>query len=360
MAMIDTFDSDLFSFIFTVVVPILAVLFIFLLILLFISRLKNTPPYDRHRERAYEKELRREQAREMKERRRGAKHSSELPEASQVIISQSVQGIWTRLLNAIKTLIGSEPSQGVAEGESRNAQRNLRDDRDMETEQQTLNTTPETGGIEGVHWELTEIRRSIAKLARQNDSYQDELSEELRQIRLLLERSVAQGTTRHSQERPAEQRATHQESYSRSQRAESRSSQQKESGLEPLCRLYNAGVRDPSRQQAFKEQYRPIRIGATNYMECARDPSLSLEFGEDSNGYFEAIRAEDGRYVVVPRFNLIIQETQYGPGAVGKVFDCHNYTPGKTYRHIELIHPAIFITDGQNWEVDIPGELYLS
>lgn len=346
----DTFDADVLSLIFEVVIPALMVLLILVLLRLFFLRLKSTQSVDRCREREpYSKNQRRE-----------AKHSAKLPAKSEVLYAKSEQSLWARLSNTLRTLTSFKLSKDSGKNKSETEPTVSREDRGLEAGQQTSVITSEAGDSGGTRWELIEIRRSIATLARENDSNQEILLGELRDIRVLLERSARQGATHHSSERSAGQKATHQRSSQRSHYPESSSSPQIDSAWESLCRLYNAGVRDQNRQQEFKDSYTLVRIGAINYMECARDPSLSLEFGEDSNGYFEAIKAKDGRYVAVPRFNLVIQETQYGPGAVGKVFNCHNYIPGKTYRHIELIQPAVFITDGENWEVDVPGELRLS
>lgn len=202
-------------------------------------------------------------------------------------------------------------------------------------------------GIRGIYWQLDEIRRSLAKLVEQNERYQSTFSTELKETRSLVEEPLR---------RDAGYQTDNQRGYQWLQQTESRPSYRKDLPLESLCRLYNAGVDDPGRQQEFRQKYKPTRIVVVNFMERTRDPNIVPQFKERNDGDYEVIRTEDGDYAVVPRFNLPISEANYGPGAIEKVFNCLNYVPGKTYHRVRVNHPAIFDRFGENWEIRDNGK----
>jgi hypothetical protein len=136
-----------------------------------------------------------------------------------------------------------------------------------------------------------------------------------------------------------------------------------ESPVKAFCRLYNDAVDDPSLRAEFRDRYRPQRIGTVNAMQRRRNPSLSPEFQTSNDGdYFavaELVPAQRG-FAVVPRFDLTFQDTNYGPGAMGIVFDCPNYDEGLSYRSVKVVQPAIFEPDaGTGWKVARKGILSL-
>lgn len=205
-----------------------------------------------------------------------------------------------------------------------------------------------------------QIWNGIKHLEKQNDENHARLLEELRDMRDLQERPARQEMTHYSSGVLSKQKEIHQPAPQKPHYVDSAPAYHGDALMESLCRSYNKSVRDRREQQDFKDEYKPIRIGVTNYMYRAKDSSVSPEFMNDTRGDFEAIRYKDGKYMVVPRFEMTIRPAQYGPGAIGEVFTCPDYISGRTYRVTELIQPAIFTNDGENWEMAQPGELRLS
>lgn len=205
-----------------------------------------------------------------------------------------------------------------------------------------------------------QIWNGIKRLKEQNDNNHEMLLEELRGTRDLQERPARQKITRHSPAPPLKQRESYQPPPQKSHYVDRDTAYPGDPLTESLCRSYNESVRDKRRQRNFKDEHNPVRVHVTNYMDRAKDSTISPEFREDHRGDFEAIRYKDGKYMVVPRFEMTIRHAQYGPGAIGEVFICHDYTSNRTYQITELIQPAIFTNDGENWEMAQPGELRLS
>jgi hypothetical protein len=133
--------------------------------------------------------------------------------------------------------------------------------------------------------------------------------------------------------------------------------------VQNFCRLYNSGVDDSSRRQEFRELYAPIRIRTANAMERRRDLKVEPKFQTASDGDFYVVRLQElgnSQYLVVPRFDLTFEESSYGPGAMGVVFQCPNYDAQSRYSHVKLERPAIFKPDGeQTWKLHLKGLLNL-
>lgn len=136
-----------------------------------------------------------------------------------------------------------------------------------------------------------------------------------------------------------------------------------EGPVEILCNLYNQGVENPSHRTEFKDRYRPDRIGTSNAMARRRDPTIDPEFQLANDGdYYAITEVIQGSkyYAVVPKFDLTLQESNYGPGAMSLVFQCPNYDPQMSYRHVRVVRPAAFERDAsQNWKLKKQGELDL-
>ena len=97
-------------------------------------------------------------------------------------------------------------------------------------------------------------------------------------------------------------------------------------------------------------------------MERSKDSELLPIFKKSIDGDFLAVRLPDHKYyLVVPRFNLIFQDSTYGPGAMGDVFVCENYIPKIRYDQIDLQKPASFEADVAqlNWNLKEKGRLIL-
>lgn len=130
-----------------------------------------------------------------------------------------------------------------------------------------------------------------------------------------------------------------------------------------LLRFYHAGVDDARDRDAFQARYRPIRIRTTNSMQRRKDPRIPPEFQSSSDGDYYAVALEgqtQGRFAVMPGFDLTLGEATFTTLGMGSVFDYPNFDPRLKYRHVKVKRPAIFESDGeQNWRLIEVGELDL-
>ncbi|MBI3650562.1 MAG: hypothetical protein HY231_05885 [Acidobacteria bacterium] len=119
---------------------------------------------------------------------------------------------------------------------------------------------------------------------------------------------------------------------------------------------YNQAADDTSQRQAFRNQYNPIRFGTSNAMQRREDFSIDPIFQTANDGDYYAIQlGNSNQYAVVPRFDLTFQESSYGPGAMGMVFDCPQFNPQLRYRRVRVHQAAIFESqDKQTWKL-VPG-----
>ncbi|MBM3234750.1 hypothetical protein FJZ31_00450 [Candidatus Poribacteria bacterium] len=146
------------------------------------------------------------------------------------------------------------------------------------------------------------------------------------------------------------------------QKTEDNSTQAKETPLQTFCRFYNDAVEDSNKRNEFMQRFNPIRIGAANAMERRREPSIEPVFQTANDGDYYAVVIEGNTlYAVVPRFDLTFQESIYGPGAMGQVFDCPNYNPQLRYRNVKVVKSAFFepASAKQRWMLKAKGELDL-
>ena len=126
--------------------------------------------------------------------------------------------------------------------------------------------------------------------------------------------------------------------------------------LQEFCKLYNTG-----KTSELQEHYQPsYRIGV-DASERRQNPDGPLAFETDSAGNFLAysIDSED-LYAVVPRHNLFLQDSLYGPGAFSKVFECLGFTPQNRHQ-IWVVQPAYFKPDSakETWTLEQRGILEL-
>jgi hypothetical protein len=146
------------------------------------------------------------------------------------------------------------------------------------------------------------------------------------------------------------------------QKTENNSTQVKETPLQTFCRFYNDAVEDSNKRNEFMQRFNPIRIGATNAMERRREPGIEPVFQKANDGDYYAVAIEENTlYTVVPRFDLTFQESIYGPGAMGRVFDCPGYNSQFRYRNVKVVKPAFFEPDSakQHWTFKEKGKLDL-
>ena len=130
-----------------------------------------------------------------------------------------------------------------------------------------------------------------------------------------------------------------------------------------FCDLYNARVVDSSRREDLRRNYeKHYRIGVGNAPERRLNPVQPPTLTSDTSGYYLAfyIEAED-LYAVVPLYGLTLQESIYGPGAFGEVFECPDFNPQLRYRDIKVIRPAILEPDSaqEQWTLKEKGKLDL-
>jgi len=154
---------------------------------------------------------------------------------------------------------------------------------------------------------------------------------------------------------------------SKSQMLQKSAEEDKESGesmdpsLKEICDLYNTVVEDPDMQKEFIQDQGVVWIGVTNAMRLRQDPNTEPIFEGATNGDFLAVHiVESTRYAVMQRFNITLQKSNYGPGAMNQVFDCPNYDGRFHYCNVEVIKPAIFEPDphnAQRWILKEKGKL---
>ena len=127
--------------------------------------------------------------------------------------------------------------------------------------------------------------------------------------------------------------------------------------LQQLCELYNAGA-----ESELRDSYQPhYPIGVSNATERHERQSELPIFQTDTAGDFVAYSIDSKDfYAVVPFYGLVLQDSLYGPGALGEVFECPGFDPLYSY-HIKVIRPAAFKLDSvnQRWTLEEKGELEL-
>lgn len=136
------------------------------------------------------------------------------------------------------------------------------------------------------------------------------------------------------------------------------------SPLEQFIDLYNEAVKDPSIRNEFNSKYNPIRMGVKNFQDRRVNPKIAAQFENWDSGDYIIVKVnldEGTRYVSVPRFDLPIQDANYGPGAIGQVFNCPGYKPQFQYLDSMVVRPAFFEQgDNRNqWILKEQGELKL-
>ncbi|MFL6335838.1 MAG: hypothetical protein ACJ754_21215 [Pyrinomonadaceae bacterium] len=134
------------------------------------------------------------------------------------------------------------------------------------------------------------------------------------------------------------------------------------SSVENFRKLYNAAVDDDERRSDFRRQFNFVQVGTRNFIERRQKINLEPEFREANDGEYYVAQLDDGRnnyYAVVPKFDLTFQESSYGPGAMGLVFNCPSYNSRLRYRSVKVIRPARFEKRGSQWFLAEQGELDL-
>ena len=133
--------------------------------------------------------------------------------------------------------------------------------------------------------------------------------------------------------------------------------------LKKLCNDYNIGIANRSQREELRKNYeKHYRVGVINASERRLNPEQPPALNSDTSGNYLAfyIEAED-LYAVVPLYGLTLQESIYGPGAFGEVFECPDFNPQLRYRDIKVLHPAILEPDSalEQWTLKEKGKLDL-
>lgn len=127
------------------------------------------------------------------------------------------------------------------------------------------------------------------------------------------------------------------------------------------CNRYNEALGNQDVRSEFRARYDPLVISVINAVDRRRDEKLAPVFKTASDGNFLAIRPPAGEaYAVFPKFGLILQESSFGPGAIGEVFQCADFNPRFSYPDIRVMRPAVFAPKGDDeWDLADQGVLDL-
>ncbi len=125
------------------------------------------------------------------------------------------------------------------------------------------------------------------------------------------------------------------------------------------CVRYNEALLNQDVRSEFRKQYDPLVISVVNAVDRRRNEKLQPIFKTASEGNFLAIKSPEGkRFAVFPKFGLILQESSFGPGAVGEVFECANFNARFSYPDFRVLRPAVFVPKGEeDWDLADQGVL---
>lgn len=133
--------------------------------------------------------------------------------------------------------------------------------------------------------------------------------------------------------------------------------------LQTCVEQYNEAITNEDRQIRFLDEYRPLRVDVINALERRRRADLSPMYQTADNGdYYVVELLNNGRtsYVVLPRFDLLIKDSNYKAGAFGEVFDCPDYEQNERFHIKRVINPAYFEKRrNDSWELSARGRIML-
>ncbi|MBK8809277.1 MAG: hypothetical protein IPN69_00895 [Acidobacteria bacterium] len=125
--------------------------------------------------------------------------------------------------------------------------------------------------------------------------------------------------------------------------------------------LYNLSVDDRTKRQDFWAKYQNThRFGNKNAYAQARGETTEFDFRSKDSGEFLAVKlSNEPNHLVVPIFGTTISETSFNEGGFGRVYNCPNYQSGHSHALSEIIRPAEFSQNGDQWVLINTGELSL-
>lgn len=133
--------------------------------------------------------------------------------------------------------------------------------------------------------------------------------------------------------------------------------------LQTCVDQYNEAISKEDSQSRFLDKYRPLRVDVVNALERRRRADLAPQYQTADNGDYyvvELINMGRTTYVVLPRFDLVIKESNYKAGAFGEVFDCPDYEQNERYRINRVVKPAYFEKKrNDSWELAAKGRIML-
>jgi len=133
--------------------------------------------------------------------------------------------------------------------------------------------------------------------------------------------------------------------------------------IRQMCRLYNEGRKSDASRQEFSHLYNPVRLRCINDAERVKNPDAEPEFRSAPNGIYLAVEAKQlgvSCFAVIPWYGTLVDHHNYGPGALGYVYDCRNYEPRRESVDFTLVQPAYFVRGGTTWQLQSKGVLEVS
>ncbi len=127
---------------------------------------------------------------------------------------------------------------------------------------------------------------------------------------------------------------------------------------------YNDALNDKDMQYRFLDKYKPFYVDVGNALERRRRTNKAPEYQTADQGDYCVVELEDmGRtvYTVLPRFGLIIKDTNYKAGAFGEVFDCPDYEDNYRHHITRVVKPAVFEKRrAKSWGLSSKGRIMLT
>ncbi|MFN0139885.1 MAG: hypothetical protein ACKVQW_07330 [Pyrinomonadaceae bacterium] len=127
-----------------------------------------------------------------------------------------------------------------------------------------------------------------------------------------------------------------------------------------LTELYNEAIGKRELRDALWQQFQITQIENINAVEQRLGNTIKPEFRQSESGNFYAVdNPTERKFLVVPKFDLTVKQTNY-ESTIKFVFECRGFDEVSSYSQVRVLHPAVFVKNGDTWELDKKGELLLS
>lgn len=129
---------------------------------------------------------------------------------------------------------------------------------------------------------------------------------------------------------------------------------------EEFTDMYNTARDHRDARNEFWGKFKLSQLGNRNTSDQRMGRTNETDFRtSESVGDFIAAESPDtGYYLVVPSFNVTIDDTSFRFGGIEAAFSC-DFTLGSTYQNFKVNTPAEFSRTGDTWIVKSKGELLL-